>query len=490
MKMEKCISCGKFNNSYYYIILIFIFDFLNDSLYGFNYLDLFKDLKLIDTKTQAYFSWHHLIHQIFNYFGTFIFSYCFCKYEKYLSKGESEPSTQKPSNKESKNIQIKLIHNNLNEDIEPKNINFYICLLIILIWIIEEQLLDFYNYALKDLDFWMIELLIITYLNSYMFKTEIYKHQKFAIWFNIISGLFKISTIILSLFDDNEESMPILYNVKRILIPIGIIIYLFLIILRSFVNIKIKEFMDLKYISSNQLLIYYGLIGTFVCTIVSIISTFIKCNEDFEISNYICKIPYKYDDIKSDISNDKYLENFVLYFKTFSGKINNEYSKIEILYEIIIIFLGIITFFFGKYFSILIIKYLTPVHLIFSIPIFYFFQKTSLAAYNYIIKEFYNHSQIKYIKEKYILDLSSDFFSFFGFLIYLEMIELNCFKFNYNTKRNIIRRSFGESYGIQRNKKRKNLNNGNNNSISENEEEEEEEEKEEEKDDSGNLTLN
>ena len=62
-------------------------------------------------------------------------------------------------------------------------------------------------------------------------------------------------------------------------------------------------------------------------------------------------------------------------------------------------------------------------------------------------------SNIKYINIKFILDCSGDFVSFFGFLIYLEIIELNCEKISHNLKKNIIRRSFGESYGINSNEK-------------------------------------
>ena len=453
--MGKYISFGKFNNYNYYITLIFIFNLLNDSLYGFNYIDLFDDFKLINTQTQLYFSWHHIIHQTFNYFGTLIFAFCFYKYEKHSSKSEAERTSPNTSNQDnSNNIQLILIHNNLDHVLGQQDINFYIFLLIILIWVIEEQLFDIYTYALKDLDFWMVELLIITYLNSYMFKIEIYKHQKFAIWINMISGLFKVSTIILSLFDDNKEKMPVLYNINKLLIPIGIIIYLILIILRSYVNIKIKCFMDLKYISHNQLLIFYGLIGTITCALTTVISTFIKCNNninEFEISDYICKIPYQGSDLKFNTSG-KYLENFFFYFKTFKGEINNEYKKYEIINEIIIIIAGVITFFFVKYFSVLVIKHLTPVHLTFSIPIFYFFQKISLVIYNFAKKKLYNQSTIKYIEEKFVLDIISDFFSFFGFLIYLEMIELKCRQFDYNIKKNITRRSFAESYGIHEEK--------------------------------------
>ena len=43
--------------------------------------------------------------------------------------------------------------------------------------------------------------------------------------------------------------------------------------------------------------------------------------------------------------------------------------------------------------------------------------------------------------EKFLLDESGDIASIIGFLIYLEMIELNFCGFNYNLKKNIVERS-------------------------------------------------
>ena len=45
------------------------------------------------------------------------------------------------------------------------------------------------------------------------------------------------------------------------------------------------------------------------------------------------------------------------------------------------------------------------------------------------------------IYAKYILDFSSDIVTIFSFIIYLEIIELNCCELNYNLKRIIIKRS-------------------------------------------------
>ena len=45
---------------------------------------------------------------------------------------------------------------------------------------------------------------------------------------------------------------------------------------------------------------------------------------------------------------------------------------------------------------------------------------------------------------KFFLDISGDCFSVLGFLIYLEIIILKFCKYDYNTKDNIMKRSFGE----------------------------------------------
>ena len=53
---------------------------------------------------------------------------------------------------------------------------------------------------------------------------------------------------------------------------------------------------------------------------------------------------------------------------------------------------------------------------------------------------------------KFLLDISGDIASIIGFLIYLEIIELNFCKLNYNLKKNIISRGENDykfSIGIE-----------------------------------------
>ena len=456
--MAKCINCGGFNKYFIYIFLSIFFKLLNYSLYGFNYNDGFEDVKIINTPTQEYFSLHNLIHQIFGYFGTTIMAILFYKYEEIVSKKEEVDPVANPFNpKKKKNIEIQLIHNDAedNIDINYDKSSFIICLLVIFLWIINEQLIDLYYLALKDLDFWMFELFLVTLFSIKMFKIEIFSHQICAMWFSLVPCLFKITNIILSCIEDKEiidKNLPILYVIKKEYIPIGIVVYIILIIGRAYVNTKIKWFMDLKYISPSKLLIYYGIMGTTICTLVSIVTTFIKCddghNSEINLYDYICNIPYNGSDLNVT-SNERYFENFNIYINTFLGKVNTKYEKKEILYEIIIIFLGMISFSFYKYFSIKVIQQLTPVYLILSNPILYVFQKIILIGNNYFQKTtFFYEDTNEYIISKFIFDLAGDLFTIIGFLMYLEIIEIKFCNYDYNIKANITRRSFLESNEI------------------------------------------
>ena len=427
--MGKLISCGKFNNYYKYIFLSIAFRILNDSLYGYNYNETFVELKIFYEGTQKKFSKHYLIHQIFNYLGLYFISLILLKYEMNLSSKDLIAEKEKISSSH-----IVLIHvDNQEEEVIGYDV-FKPCLLISFLWIFEEQLLTIYGLTLKDLDFWMFELLIITYLISNMFKFQIYKHHKFAILFNLLACLLKIATIFLSYKDNN-----ILYTKYEFLIPTGIIIYLILITIRAFVNTKIKWFMDLRYVSPSKLLEYYGIVGAIICFVTSCVITFFKCktiNDQKNFYDYICKV---------DNGGQIYFDSFKIYFMTFKN-----INVVEIIKEILIIFSGIITFFLTSYFSILVIKYLTPVYIVFSIPIYYFVQK-SILIINTQIREgriFKDNSDIKI--SKFFLDSSGDILSILGCLVYLEIIELNFNGYNFNLRKNIIQRSLIDSNDIEK----------------------------------------
>lgn len=449
--MKYFITCNNYNSNYKYLILSFIFYISNNIIFGVNYNESCRQLKIprgnLDNNNK-------IIYHLFCYFGTFLISALFFNIEKRRLRSETiNFALSRPKKK----TQIELIYQDANKDLDIYNSKFYFFffLLIIFLWIFVEQGMIFYNNVFNHLDFWMVELLIISYLNSKMFKLKMFKHQKFVIWFNLLPIIFKILTIVICFHDDNNkgdddleyqkeetetyniESLKVLYVVYTWLTPIGIVLYLVFITLRSYVNIKIKWFIDLKYISPNKFLMLYGMMGALFSIFVSIITTFVPCEESADVTkkdiyDYVCKVKD---------GDKRYIANFLIYFKTFG-----QLSKRMLLYEIITIVFGVITFFFYKHYSILTIQYLTPVHIIFSFPIYFFFEKLLLIINDLILEHKFFVHEINNIFKIFICDISGDLLSFIGFLVYLEIIELNCWGLNKDLRNQIIERGIHESH--------------------------------------------
>ena len=447
------ISCGVWNINTKYILYTIIFQILYYCLFGLKFGDLFEEVKLVKIvdlfypdDTQNSFRRHIFVHLIFNHLGILFISLVFLKKEKYSEKS-SEVSLRSTSEKgkDYRSTHIILIHQNI---LQIKTEGFFRnYLIIIILWVCVELFMELYNYTLKDLDFWMLELLIIAIFNAKMFNLDTYSHQVFAHIFNAIPCILKILTIILS-FMKNQEN--IIYVRSKIWVPIGLILYFTLIILRSYINSKLKWYMDLKYISVRNVLIYYGIIGTIVYTIVCGISTFIPCGfgpiKESETKNNINLDMCRVYSNNTDNSYNYYFDNIIIYYKNFS-------FDFSMLIEIGVIISNIIVYFFFKYNFLLVIKYLTPVHVIFSNPLLFFTEKIVLISHNFLIKKefirFINDNSPNdnvHVVIKFGLDFLGDFFSLIDFLIFLEMIELNCCNLNYNLRKNIMKRAFIETY--------------------------------------------
>lgn len=256
----------------------------------------------------------------------------------------------------------------------------------------------------------------------------------------------KIVAICLSLYDrdtgeDHEESdhFEILYMTEKILFPIGIVVYILLISLRSYVNVKIKSLIEhkngqLQYISPSEILMIYGAFGAIICSIICIFTSNIKCIDHQDIKDYLCKAT-----LNKDNTGGNYFDKFSFYIK----KLIHFCDLKEILVEILIIALGSSTFFLYKYFFILVIKYLSPVHAIFSYSIYYLLQKIILPINTYIQKGTFidmNH-HVEYIEQKYTLAVIGEVIALFGFMIYFEIIQLYFCGLNDNLRNSIMDRS-------------------------------------------------
>lgn len=420
--MKKYITFGNFNPNYKFILSFLIFSLVYNFLFGFQVGFKNESIRFLPENE---FRYHNLIHDIFNYFGVLIISLILLLVEEINSKKNKKNEKEVDELKSQRTIV--LIHNPTKIDEINKNTFFNISIITTL-WVIHEQFEKvFYICGLVDLDYWTFEMLILSILCKLMFGIKIHKHQKFAIFLVlIVCSLIKFSSFIISLQVDDQS---VLFINKKYWIPIGIIFYLIIISLRSYANCKIKYIIDYKYISIIKLLIFYGFSGILVCSLICLVATYQKCNYD------ICLI-----DNNNLFEPKKYYDNFLIYI----DKINNT-SNLERATEILYIILASLINFFCVISKVLIIKYLSPIHIISSFSIYFIFAQIMVLIVNKIKNDhFFKINNEEYESKvfiKYILDISNDIFLFLSVMIYLELIELNFCGFDYNLRKNIIERS-------------------------------------------------
>ena len=365
--MDSFITIGNFKWKYKYIVYSVIALLINDIAFGLNYYYIFKGINLIDLFTlenvptsdsnsnksanHEFFKQHFYIRLILCYFGTLILSIVFYKLGIMESQYERTRSDiSNPDNNTSHILHtLKLVS-------------------LIYLWFIEDRFIEKLKNVLKHIDFWMLEFIFLTYFSDKYLKIQIYNHQIIAMLLTIIPCIIKIMTIILSFYDENKITknfhnfkrendglLEILYVPYPLLLPIGIIIYLIMEILKAYITVNIKWYMNYRYISPNIILMAYGFFGTIIYSIICIITTFINCGSSYkDIYDYICET--------KDENNLTYFANFKVYYTNFISK--------NLLPEIITLTFGILGFFFYKYFSLIILNNLTPIQLGSSLPFY------------------------------------------------------------------------------------------------------------------------
>ena len=444
--MKKYLSLGNWNNNYKYIILSSIFLTIYKIIVGYNYYSYKMDWIAEGKEISS----HVFIQQFLYYFLIFIAATVFNIYEQNKEKKEILDKNNRISKlieKEKTNEILSinsqdLIYNNIYEyEYQYKNISNFFSYIIIFLYIIEEQASIVFKRYFVNCDFWMLELIIMAFLNKKMFKIDIYRHQILSIILVFIPVILKVATIVLlfndtknDIYSNNEKGinykypgtdndLKMLFVVHKYLLAVAILVYLVIITLKAYVTISIKRIMDLKYVSLSKVLICYGGMGACLLFIFSLVGSFFSCGNLFDKNFY--GISYYQCQVIDDDNKDTYIE-----------KIKFLFTQGIVWQNILIPFVGGIAFGFYKLFVMLIVKYLTPIHKSFSLPIYYFLQKIVL-IYKVIRNE---PNIIEYNNDIYWIDLSSDVAAVIAFLIYLEIIELNFFGFNDNLRKNIINR--------------------------------------------------
>ena len=428
--MVNYIAFGKCNKNYIYIFLTIVFWIL---LYMPEFIiDSLKKKEKIDKKVEDLYKHGNILNTLF-FFPMIIFSFILKRYESKLSKSVSNDNKLYDSNASNSN---KGCYNDIqiSEEKKKKNLNNKKNILNIIIIVSICFFLQSFEgiiFVLKIFSNWMVILLVTSFINTKLFNIKIYKHQKCAIAFIFsILFIFQLTSFILSIEADDENEM--LYNKYLWLFPIGLIIYIFNVSVFSYVYSKIKWFMDMNWISSSNLLIYFSLLGFFVNIIVCLLFTFFKCGKN---ENLFC-------DKQKD--GFYYIDSFIIFFENLL-KVCREGNTSDLIIVISLFFANSLFLFLYYFFFISILKNLYPEYYFFTGPIRETIKDIISILQSKIVHGYYftekDEDDYTLPLIKFIFYIIGNSLTIFGFLIYLEIIELNFCGFNYNLRKNIIDRS-------------------------------------------------
>jgi len=421
--MCKYITFGEYNKNYKYIILTVVFSFLSSCFYGL--FDILSHYNIISNKATSLIEQHSNFRRNIIFFFMAIFSFFIFKCENKLSKGELNGDKLNYSISEKGCFKsIKLI--------EKKKINVKKNLLNIIIIVIISIIFEFLARIISILrlnicDYFIFILLIAPFITSKMFKITIYKHQKCAIIFNIVVILiFELCSYILYMKSKGKTDE----NIYKFIL-IGFLIDITIGFILTYVYSKIKWFMHFNFISLAKLFMIFTLEQFSIYTIICLISTFIECGEKAKIT--ICNIQK---------DNNYYFENISIFFEKISMIFRE--NKPDFIFIICLLIFEIIFAILYVLFFLSILKNLYPEHYYLSISIISILLESFNIFENRICKGYYfakNEKDNELYFKRFLLNFIGYCLTIIGFLIYLEIIELNFCGFNYNLRKKIIERS-------------------------------------------------
>ena len=235
---------------------------------------------------------------------------------------------------------------------------------------------------LIEFDFWIFDVAFIIILSYFILNIKLYSHQYLSIIIKFISG-------------------TILNIINLLTIEVNYINILISIVTETIfcLNIVVNKYlMEYTFCSPYEICFYDGIISL----ILLIISFAIVTNIEIEEDQYAIEYNGKY-----------YIDNFFQFCNDFNIK------------EFFIIIFEIIYYFIYYLFPLITIKIYTASH--YLIILIFDFEVTFLVD--------------KEIKWRFYLNIILFFIISFMLLVFNEIIELNCFGFQNNTKKNISKRA-------------------------------------------------
>ena len=378
---KRCISFGKCNSKYCYLIVGVILINLLTLVILFSSLIYFIKNNIIYSNLINLLSYSFLISlgESFMIIPDLILT-------KSISSKKEELSIDKNSHNP-----ITYIFNEYSVDFSLKE-KVYLILAAFLKLFLELFFISYQYFIEKDYNFiktltysFQFELIFLFLLSKKMYNIQFYKHQNFSIIILTISGFIN-------------------FTVKYMEISIGnfflfLFIHLFYSFLKSMITVYIKGLMEYKYISPYKACYIFGMINLIIVTIIYLIVSFVPCD------NVLCQVEY---------NGQHYLGNIL-------GIIN--ISGLFILLFLIIKAILLV-------FNYIIIHDFSVCHSFLLIQFSQILENSSMVGLN-----------LDNDNLKFFIILIFFCINIFFILLFLEIVEINICKISYNSKKNIQKRA-------------------------------------------------
>lgn len=236
--------------------------------------------------------------------------------------------------------------------------------------------------VIAEFDFWLLDIIFIITFSYLILKNKLYKHQYFSSIIILITGI--TLNIINLLYAKLDYFIIILSIFTEIIYCLNIVVN--------------KYLMEYLFCSPYEICFYDGIISLILFIITLAISTNIEIKED---------------DFAVEYNGKFYVDNFFSYYDKFNVK------------EFFVLIFEIFYYFIYYLFPLITIQNYTACH--YLIILIFDFEVTFLLDFN--------------IKWRFALNIILFVIIFFMLLVFNEIIEINCFGFQKNTKKNISHRA-------------------------------------------------
>ena len=429
MKFSCFIGIGNYSKYFLLILGICIFKFLKQSL--FNFFQIYPPSQSGIFGFQPVLNGHFVIQSIYTYISYIIFSLLLKLISKKLSKNNDSNILERQM---TRNQTFKIKSRSKTFEDEPDKFSIKKLLKAIAICSVIVIHADFskvmYLYDISLFNIWTFYIIFILLFMKRHFIIQIFRHQKYSMIFVIV-----ICTILLLLstfFPYNKQSDLNAYQKVKALTGsyYYFILFLFLFIIlncmTAFFLVYSKALMEIEMIPPYILILITGIIGLILNLILLTFTSCFKCT----MNNFIRNICITF------INEGSYYDNLLIYFSNMKSKYNNSLTKKEFFVERFVVYPFYLIFSFLEFAcQMFAVYYLNPNYILIKDPIYFGLLRLVLLFYN--IK---NLSTYLYIYQFFLLEFA-EIFAFFGYLVYLEILELKFCGLDKDLKRKIIKRN-------------------------------------------------